>query len=46
VDYQLFEYCGGDDDGDGNGGGVFEQYRRRKFDNCELRSFCLLVKDD
>jgi len=54
VDYPLFEYCGDDDDdidgkGDGGGdeyGGVFETYMRRKYDNCELRSFCLLVKED
>jgi len=47
VDYPLFEYCGGDGgDGGGGDGGVFEQYMRRKYDNCELRSFCLLVKDD
>ena len=53
VDYPLFEYCGDDDDdvdGEGGGGeeygGVFETYMRRKYDNCELRSFCLLVKED
>jgi len=47
VDTPLFEYCEDDDDGgEGKFGGVFETYMRRKYDNCELRSFCLLVKDD
>ena len=53
VDNPLYEYCGDDDDVNGEGGGgeeeyggVFGTHMRRKYDNCELRSFCLLVKDD
>lgn len=37
VNYKLFEY---------NGDSSFENYMRKDFENCELRSFCMLIENN
>lgn len=39
-DYPLFDYDAGGEETD-----RFQDYMRRNYDNCELRSFCMLVQD-